>query len=123
MMPGLLAYYLPNLPDDQLQELRALNLHAYDRAPRLHAWLDGVLTGEAARRVRSSTAHCVAPEVELARVPCDWSDADLADALLSTTVISYLTWPVTVAVFIDELTTTIAALAAARLARKGACPR
>ena len=77
VLPGVLVKtYLPNMTDDGLWRLAQWAELASDPAPRLAEWLHTISVEEIYRR-----ANKRAVEVKTPRLPIDWTNDELADAL------------------------------------------
>ncbi|MEN1679876.1 MAG: hypothetical protein AAGJ46_09795 [Planctomycetota bacterium] len=108
-------FYLPRLTTDELELLTSWGLKAAERSERLGHWLADVCMAEQTRRLTLNAAKPA--EADLPAIPlAEWSDSELADAMLTANALCYSApRTLTAADFIDRVAWTINAACASRL--------
>src|SRR5688500_18338078 len=109
------TYYLPRLSVEDLAELSIECVHQF----RQHAgffwrWLHAAVARELARRLAESNDE-PPTEVEVLRIPADWTNDEIARALMTTTAWTYSTRNPEIGCLYDALNTSLVAFAGARL--------
>ena len=108
-------FYLRRLSADQLSNLRCWAEHIGNRSPKLANLIEGWIRDELAARDSLATDSPQEPTRPNAIAMFDWSNGELADALLAWHAPSYSTSDPDIGQFLDALGVPLSCMCATRL--------